>query len=332
MGVKGISWIEANFEKLIVVVMLVAFLAVLIFQFVLRSNAVEVEGNRVSLAKAFQAAERAAERLQARIADPDPELPAAVATLDLADEFERAISGGVVAADRFLALGDPLTIDVDISETRLAAGEYAPFVPPAPVAPKAASYRATLDPYAVSEFEGLAAYLPAEQPFDTPWVSVQSSFSGELLKEAYENDPDGPGGKIAALPGSWWERGAGVLAVEVERQERGIDGRWGPAAPVTRMPGVASVLDDLDETAANYKAAPGDRRAGRPRGALGAPAWVRGPARGRAVGAARGSPRFERGRAAAKPDPCARTPARGHRQEHCTQTGLIGGPRGLGRG
>jgi len=96
MGVKGISWTEANFEKLIVAVMLVAFLAVLTFQFVLQSNTVEVGGNQVPLADAFRPAERAAERLQSEINDPDPTLPERIEMRDLGDEFENAISGGVV--------------------------------------------------------------------------------------------------------------------------------------------------------------------------------------------------------------------------------------------
>ena len=66
MSVKGISWIESNFEKLIVVVMLLAFLAVLIFQFVLQSSSVDVGNNKVPLADAFKPAERAAELARAR--------------------------------------------------------------------------------------------------------------------------------------------------------------------------------------------------------------------------------------------------------------------------
>jgi len=142
---------------------------------------------------------------------------------------------------------------VNMSEAHVAAGEYAPFVPPVPVAPRAASYRATLDPFAVNEIEGFAAFLPAEQPFDTPWVSMQSSFSGNELHAAYTNDPDGAGGAISPLPGSWWNQGTGVLEVEVERQQRGVDGQWGAAEPVTRMPGITSMLDDLDVRATNYK-------------------------------------------------------------------------------
>jgi hypothetical protein len=253
MGVKGISWIEANFEKLIVAVMLLAFLAVLTFQFVLQSNTVEVGGSQVSLADAFRPAENAAERLKAELDNPEPDLPRDLQTRNLGDEFEDAISGGVVETDSFLSLGKPLAIDVNISEAHLAAGEYAPFIPPVPAAPRAASYRATLDPYAVSEIEGLAAFLPTEQPFDTPWVSVQSSFSGKALHDAYMNDPDGAGGAISALPGSWWNQGTGVLEVEIERQKRDVDGQWGAAEPVTRMPGITSLLDDLDERATNYK-------------------------------------------------------------------------------
>ncbi|GAB5496498.1 MAG: hypothetical protein Phyf2KO_15780 [Phycisphaerales bacterium] len=253
MSVKGISWIEANFEKLIVAVMLLAFLAVLTFQFVLQSNTVEVEGKQVPLADAFEPAERAAERLQSRLNETDPQLPSELATRDLASEFEQAISGGVTNSDRFMPLAEPLAIDVNISEVQFTKGEYASFEPPAPSAPESASYRATLDPYAVSEIEGMEQFLPEEQPFDTPWVSVQGTFSGVALKAAYESDPDGPGGPISPMPSNWWATGAGVVEVEVERQKQNLDGQWGPAEAVTRMPGITSLTDDLDEKATNYR-------------------------------------------------------------------------------
>lgn len=253
MGVKGISWIEANFEKLIVVVMLLAFLVVLTFQFVLQSNTVEVEGKQVPLDAAFDPAEKAAERLQSQLSDTDPQLPSELSTRDLAAEFEEAISGGVSTTDRFLPLSEPLAIDVNISDVQFTKGEYASFSPPPPSAPDSASYRATLDPYAVNEIDGMEQYLPAEQPFDTPWVSVQATFSGTDLKAAYENDPDGPGGPISPMPSNWWASGAGVIEVEVERQKRGLDGQWGPAEAVTRMPGITSMTDDLDEQATNYR-------------------------------------------------------------------------------
>ncbi len=253
MSVKGISWIEANFEKLIVVIMLLLFLAVLTFQFVLQSNTVEVEGKQYPLAQAFEAAERAAERLQSQLTDDDPQLPSELETRDLAAEFEQAISGDAYEHDRYLSVGEPLSIDVNVSETQFAAGEYAHFEPPAPAEPIAATYRATLDPYAVQEIEGLEQYVPEEQPFDTAWVTVQSQFSGQDLQAAYQRDPDGPGGAVSPMPSSWWASGAGVVEVEVERQRLGDDGEWGPAEAVARMPGITSLTDELDEKATNYR-------------------------------------------------------------------------------
>lgn len=253
MSVKGISWIEANFEKLIVAVMLLAFLAVLIFQFVLSSSDVDVGGTKVPLAKAFEPAERAAERLQSQINDPNPTLPESIQTVDLAAEFERALSGGVVESDRFLAIAEPLALEVVAGDVGIAAAEFAPLTPPAPAKPVAASYRATLDPYAVSEIEGLAELLPSEQPYDTPWVSVQGSVSGKDLRAAYESDPDGPSGPVSPLPANWWSQSVGILAIETERQTRDLDGNWGPAEPVSPMPGTLSPLDNLDEVATNYR-------------------------------------------------------------------------------
>lgn len=253
MSSKGISWIEANFEKLIVAIMLVAFLAVLIFQFVLSSNTVDVGGSKVSLADAFKPAERAAEVLQSRLSEPSPALPEQVETRDLAADFERKISGGVIDIPRFLAIAEPLALEASSEDTNFAAAEFAPFQPPAPSVPTAAGYRATLDPYAVAQIEGLADALPSEQPLDTAWVSVQGVVPGSAIRAAYENDPDGPSGVISPLPSSWWSQGVGILAVETDRQRRDVEGNWGAAEPVARMPGTLSLIDNLDTAATNYR-------------------------------------------------------------------------------
>ncbi|HED54253.1 MAG TPA: hypothetical protein ENJ00_08645 [Phycisphaerales bacterium] len=253
MSRKGISWIEANFEKLIVAVMLIAFLVVLTMQFVLHSNTVEVGGKEVRLDQAFTPAEREAERLKSQLEDPNPALPENIETRDLAAEFDSLLSNPVAPADRFLAIGKPLSLDVQASDGSFATGEFAPFEPPTASGLVQATYRATLDPYAVAETEGLSTMVPSEQPYDTPWVSIQATFDGTLLRAAYERDPDGPGGSISPLPTDWWRDGAAVLAVEVERQQRGVDGQWGPAEPVDPLPGTLNLLADLDERAVNYR-------------------------------------------------------------------------------
>lgn len=252
MKLKGISWIEANFEKAIVGVMLVVFLAVLVLQFVLQSR-VDVGGQKLALRQAFQPALREAEALSARMSDADPELPAIDPESDPAAELLAMFEGSSSSPAPIAPFGRGVSLAALEGQVQVAGNVFAAFEPPAPARPLAASYRATLDPYAIDELrEELSSLLPPEQPYDMPWVSVQSSVDAAALRAAFEADPDGPAGETQALPPDWWAEKQSVLAVEFERQELLRDGSWSSPEPVGLLPGDTAAVD-LAAAPANWR-------------------------------------------------------------------------------
>lgn len=255
MKLKGISFFEAHFEKVLVGIMLVVFLTVLVYQFVLQTNQVTVDGRAMPLGRAFEPATAAAERLLAEMDNPSPALPEVDATEDLAEGFRSRLNDGVWPTGSEAPSGVGNGIETSwFGETGEVAGNlFAAFEPPAPAKPLVAVYRAALDPYALADVEGIEAILPEEQPFDTLWLSVQTSFDGTALQAAFERDPDGPGGEVQPLRSDWWRPKASVLSVEVERELRQADGSWGGATIVASLPGDEPVVP-LDETPANWRA------------------------------------------------------------------------------
>lgn len=252
MKLKGISWIEANFEKAIVGVMLVVFLAVLVLQFVLQSR-VDVGGQKLALRQAFQPALREAEALSARMNDTDPELPAVDRESDPVAALLAMFEGSPSASASVAPFGRGVSLSALEGQVQVAGNVFAAFEPPAPAQPRAAAYRATLDPYAIDELrEELSSLLPPEQPYDLPWVSVQSSVDTAALRSAFEADPDGPTGEIQSLPPDWWAEKQSVLAVEFERQELLRDGSWTSPEPVGLLPGDTPAVD-LAEVPANWR-------------------------------------------------------------------------------
>lgn len=250
MKLKGVSWIEANFEKLIVGVMLLVCLAVLVLQFVVVSNKVEVGGQELTLGNAFNPAEEAANRAIRSMQNESPTLTEFEATADIAADYTAQL-GPIASAEAPIGgFGRGVTnINQLGSDTVLLGNTFAVFTPPAPAAPVAVAYRAALNPYTVAEYEGLADYLPAEQPFDTPWISTEVAIDAELISAALAADPTGD---ALPLPQDWWRSKEAVLAVEYERERLQADGSWGGATIVEPLPGFEPAID-LGVAPANWR-------------------------------------------------------------------------------
>lgn len=252
MKLKGISWIEAHFEKVFVGLMAVVLLAVLVMQFVLQSNRVSVDGQNLPLNAAYGPSERQAESLLAQMDARDPAIPALSAGVDIADAFATKLTEGVSPTDRIQGFGTDVAAALSGDTGQVAGNAFAAFEPPAPAAPIVAAYRATLDPYAIRDIEGITSIIPPQQPYDTAWITVQTSLDPAALKAAYENDPDGAAGEIQRLRTDWWREKVGVLAMEVERQTAQPDGTWGEPVMVASLPGDEPVID-LTKTPANWR-------------------------------------------------------------------------------
>lgn len=253
MKLKGVSWIEANFEKLIVGVMLVVCLAVLVLQFVVVSNQVEVGGQKLALGNAFAPAEDEANRVIAAMESDSPPLPEFEATADLAGDYVAALRPSSSPELRLAEFGKRVTnIDQLGSDSVVLGNTFALFTPPAPPAPRAVSYRATLNPYEIAEYEGLSALLPPQQPYDTPWISAEVAIDQDAIRAALAADPDGAGGEVLSLPQDWWRSKQAVLALEYERESLQADGAWGRATIVQPLPGFEPAIN-LATAPANWR-------------------------------------------------------------------------------
>lgn len=255
MKLKGVNPIEQHIEKIVLGIVFLLLLGVIAIQFVTQPNVIEDGGRDIAPAQVYNALEGQANQLQSQITDLNPSLPE-VQPVDLVERYDNAFasSGG-----NRLALSSPLGEGIDIAEatgteTRNielpSSGPLAALNVPATSTPVVASQWATLDPYALLEVPEYADYIPAQQPYDFPSISVEATFSGTDLRSVL----DGSGGGSAIPARFWASTGIAILGFEVERQRRLPDGSWGDsesiqAPPHTPMPTQAvnseSGLQDL---------------------------------------------------------------------------------------
>lgn len=236
MKVKGINPIEQHVEKIVLGLVALVLLGVLAMQFLTQPNVVDVGGRDVPPQNVFVELQRQAETLDSQLKDAAPALPQVQQT-DLVDRYDRAFSNASDAPTRLAtALGQPVSVAA-AAGAQIAAGaqssdQIAPLTVPVPAAPIAASQWGTLDPYAVQTVPEYAAFVPAEQPYDLPTVTVEAAFSGTALRDAL-NPAEGPG-----VPRRFWQAtGMAIMGLEVERQRLNDDGSWSDPEPIVTPPG-----------------------------------------------------------------------------------------------
>jgi hypothetical protein len=237
MKLKGVNPIERHIEKIVLGLMLVVLLGVVSIQFVTRPNDIEDAGRTIAPAQVYTALESQANQLQSQISDLSPALPE-VKPVDLVQRYNSAFENAGVAR---LALSSPLGEGVNIAnatgtqvsqfETR-QSGPVGALDVPATSTPIVASQWATLDPYAVQIVPEYDQFIPAQQPYDFPSISVEASFSGTDL-QAILNGENGAN----AIPRRFWSAtGIAILRFEVQRQQRMPDGSWADAQPIQTPP------------------------------------------------------------------------------------------------
>lgn len=244
MKMKGISFIEQNVEKIVVVVVGLIAVGAVGMQFVGRGNMVEVDKQLVPPDKVFEPVARKANEVRTRIERADPDLPK-VPEVALMAKFEERLTGRYMPVERLPSLARGPRIQFDVQEA-VADALYAELTPPAPSQPVAHAFWCTIDPLQVVTFPELAPYLPEEQPFDKAAVSVQVLYDGTALRAALERAPEG----LAPVRLTWWRDRISVIGFEVERQERTYDGRWPTdpsGAPVTELIGQLPGYPDIAE-------------------------------------------------------------------------------------
>lgn len=238
MKLKGVNPIEQHIEKIVLGVVLLLLLGVISMQFVLRPNNVDVGNNRkVSPDQIYTSLESQANQLRSQISDLDPTLPE-VKSVDLIERYNQAFAS---AAGGRTSLSAPLGQGVDIARATgtsigdikiTSDGPVAALRVPVTSTPIAASQWATLDPYAVVQVPEYSRYVPAQQPFDFPSVTVEASFSGKDLAAALNGENGG-----SAIPRRFWSTtGVAILGFEAERQKMMPDGSWGASEPIETPP------------------------------------------------------------------------------------------------
>jgi hypothetical protein len=240
MKLKGVNPIEQHIEKIVLVVVGVIFLAVVSAQFLLQPNRIKVGNQTVLPGHAFAAAKERADRLRDVMRRTDMALPDAPAA-DLTQQF-LASREAPVAPVRAYALGRAPQIDqVDRPIAMAGQERISPFEVPAPQVQKAYSPRGTVDPFEVVRTPELAAFVPAEQPFDKAGVSVEGIFKGVELRNALLASRDG----AKAMPAAWWRDRVEILSVTLEREERTATGEWTNLTTIEPIPGRPRLKEQL---------------------------------------------------------------------------------------
>jgi len=248
MKLKGVNPIEQHIEKIVLLVVLILFLAVLSLQFVGRPNDVDVGSRKVAPDQVFAVLEGQANQLQSQLSDLSPALPE-IQSVDLVarynDAFESA-SGGSLALSSPLGDGVAVAVGTIVITPQANQGPIQGLRVPATTKPIAASLWSTLDPYAVLAVPEYEQYVPEAQPFDFASVTIEAVFNGKDLESALL----GNGDEQAAIPRLFWSvSGLAILGFEVEREELMSDGTWGAGESIETPPHTPRPMAVLGEDA-----------------------------------------------------------------------------------
>ncbi|GJM19041.1 MAG: hypothetical protein DHS20C14_12540 [Phycisphaeraceae bacterium] len=231
MKIKGINPIEKHVEKLVLLVVGVVFLGVVAMQFLVSPNQVEVgSGRTANPDEIYGVLQERAEKLQAQIDDPSPNLPE-VQRANLLEAYEAGVSSTPSVAPTIATwLERPSGIENlggGAIEINIANGPVRAMAVPAPGAPIAFAQWNTLDPFAANAWPGLAGI--GDGPADFVGVSIETAFPGAELMKSLSEVGEGE----RPVPRKLWQRGGlAILDVEVERQQRTADGGWSDPQPV----------------------------------------------------------------------------------------------------
>ncbi|MEN0020259.1 MAG: hypothetical protein AAF747_05190, partial [Planctomycetota bacterium] len=252
MKLKGVNPFEQYVEWIVLGFVALVLAAVIAMQALLQPNLVTIAGQSgLRPDQKFEPAGERAIALQGRLSNPNPALPE-IDEQTLAEQFAARLEATSGSGRLAVALGTPAAIEAgDVGVTADGGRGYAMPALPAPVITAAHAYRNTVHPSEWVRTEELRPFLPAEQPFDLGYATVEAVFDGEAVREALLRDPDGDSGPLRPLPVTWWRSGFTVLAFEAERQRwtpgEGEDsGSWGETEVVASVPGGFDALSEVD--------------------------------------------------------------------------------------
>lgn len=236
MKLKGINPIEQHVEKVVIVLAVLILLAVIAQQFLTNPNEVKIGSDTVPPAQAYEPVKKAAAVLKAKLESANPTLPDGfdAAGKDMKVEFEKLVKGGIAPRPTIAALGPAVSLGA--TSVKASDALFAEVVLPQPSPAIAASFWSTISIDETTAYPELAALLPKEQPFDHPFVSVESSIDIKAFVDSLLADPDS-GGPLEAMPQGWWREGIEAVVVEVEREQQKSDGSWDKGVVLPAMLG-----------------------------------------------------------------------------------------------
>lgn len=236
MKLKGINPIEQHVEKIVVVLAGIVLLAVIAQQFLTNPNEVKIGSDTVSAPRAYEPVKRAATALKSKLDASTPPLPDGFdsAGKDMKSEFEKLVKGSISPRKSLPALGPAVALGA--TKVTVTDAMFAEITMPQPAPAVAAAFWSTVSPDETAAYPELAALLPKEQPFDHPFVSVESTIDIKSFVESLQSDPDGAG-PLEAMPQGWWREGIEAITVEAEREQMNSDGSWGKGVVLPAMLG-----------------------------------------------------------------------------------------------
>ncbi len=236
MKLRGINPIERHAEKLFLGLIGLVFLGVLAMQFVGAGGMVSVGGaSEVPLERAYEEMASEAERKLAQVNSDqvDERVPRTVE--DVAARFQATLERGVAPREELVIwLGRPRVGDIGVSGEAPEALRVALPELPRPATPIAAAYAGTLNPLVVDDdLRTAAPHLPARQPYDLRFATIETEYDAGALVEALRSDPSGD---ARPIPEYWWRQSLEILAVELERREMPSSGSVAAGEPVPPWP------------------------------------------------------------------------------------------------
>ncbi|MGD1915038.1 MAG: hypothetical protein ACFCBV_02455 [Phycisphaerales bacterium] len=247
MKLKGVGFFEAHIEKLLLGLMVAVAAGVVVLQFAGSPNAVNVGNQTLPPERAFDPVEQRARDIRGRMTAVDVDVPVIDGRNEALAGLEDRVTERVSVRPSVMAFGKPAEIDDALLEGQADDVEYAMIDPPAPGAAVAASYAATIDPALLIDNEDLAAIVGPSQPFDIVTVTIETTYDGTALEEAFRTAGEG---ELRSLPFNW-VNGVEALGLQLERQEQLSDGSWGNTTIIEGLPGTPSLTQVLRQDAAD---------------------------------------------------------------------------------
>jgi hypothetical protein len=240
MAIKGVTWIEQHFEKIVLGAVSATALGILGWQFVGRQSTISINNKQVALDQANAELKAKALEVRGKIKDTNPKLPEKFPVTRIADDFKARYAAPVTPARRLGAGGDgrfawnPSGISLGTRSGPVVAdrGPINPVQVPVPARLIAEPSLATVLRGQLDKNEPIPTEPTEADLVDIAWVSIEGAFDGAALAAALKADPDGPDGPARPMPEHWWGSSMALLGFEIERQELLPSGEWGPAAPV----------------------------------------------------------------------------------------------------